>query len=245
MAKSAIKNVAVERQGPTMPPASSPINTTFSRFNRPANDNYPLNNTVVNRGVRNVERETWTDSVQRSKTEPRSDNISKVSVETVPKRVGLAKRTLNPKKLASKVKQRTQAIKKTASSAQVATNIITATWWNLGLLQLIGGTLYLLGLMWIIMSEETIIAYIDFVDIAVLGGEMLAYAGLTISFICGFMLLIIGILTFTARQISVIRSWSILVMVICLIMHAVPAISLIPGMYLWYLYVVTSQVRVK
>lgn len=242
MARSAIKNVAVERrQAPN--PRNYENDTTVTRLNRPANDNDE--GTPSDRGVRNVERETWTDRVQRSKAEQRKDKPSSVKINTAPSRAGLRRRLPAPKKLASKIKQRVEMARDTMVSARVAVNLVTWTWWNIGLLQLIAGVLYLMGLMWLFMSEETIIDYIDFIDLATRGGEMLAYAGMVLSFICWFLLLLAGILVFTMRGVSILRPWSIPMMVACLIMHVVPALNLVPWMYLWYFYVVTSQIKVK
>lgn len=202
--------------------------------------------TSPDQGVRNVERETWTDRFRNSRADARREKraVKPLTTEQKARQFARVKRLLpGSRQLLRSAKGATEVTKDLIKASAAAWALILGTLWNIVLLQFIAGILYLIGLAAVIVSEETWWDYADFADIISSGMALpLFFSGLALSLLCGILLLLAGILIFTLRGVSVVTSWSIPMMVICLVMHAIPGISLLPGMYLWYLYVVKTQV---
>lgn len=148
-------------------------------------------------------------------------------------------RRLQAAKMAQ-VKEVAGKVTNVVSAASAAWTIIGATW-ILYMVQLVFSVLSIVGMASMIAIDGSWLQTLDITGWTSDFGSIMTYVGMGVCGVMGIFTLIIAIMIFLIRQVSILRSYSIFIMAICFALNFAPIVSFIPWIWLWCLYVVKSQ----
>lgn len=225
-----------------------------------ANDNSPYAGDTSKNEVSNVARLHYADNDNDEYTPaPGTRDISKVQRETRPskpiskakaikQKISAFRKAQNDNRLSvAKLKQ----VKSLADDVVDVANAGSAAWfivgvtWELYLVQLIGAGIAINGIIALYAIENTALGYINFFGLASSFTSNFLYAGIAVTLAMGILTLILSIAILALRRVNMMRSYSLLIMALCLPMYVAPGFNLVPWYWLWLLYVVKSQVDKK
>lgn len=127
-----------------------------------------------------------------------------------------------------------------ATAATAAWTIVGATW-ILYMVQLVFSLLSLIGMASLITIDDSWLQTLDITGWSSDVVGLMTYIGMGVCGVMGIFTLIIAIMLFILRRVSILRSYSIIVMAVCFALNFAPGASFIPWIWLWCLYVVKSQ----
>lgn len=228
-----------------------------TRIFNAANDNSPYAKDTSKNVVSNVAMLHYADNDNDEYVPaPGTRDISKVQRETKPsspiskakaitQKVGALRKAQNEDRLnvakLAEVRNLTENVVDVAKAGSAAWFIVGITW-ELYLVQLIGAGISINGIIALYAIENTALGYLNFFGLASSFTSNFLYVGMAVTLAMGIFTLILSIAVLMTRRVNMLRSYSLLIIAVCLPLYLAPGFNLIPWYWLWLLYVVKSQV---